>query len=197
VRRTADYRQHILELLHFFGSHLDGPVVASAIPGQKPVRYFTLVEDRWKEADTWPPLNAGMATYYLAAGNALSSAKPVILDGWDDYRVDYSAGTGTSSRWDSLIGGLHSPKVYSDRFERDEKLLTYTSEPLANPMEVTGHPLVCLYLTSTAKDGNIFAYLEDVDEQGGVTYVTEGMLRTHRKLSVRRHPIAIWSCTEL
>jgi hypothetical protein len=189
VRKEAAYRQHVLELLHFFGSHLDGPEVASAIPGQKPVRYFTLVEDRWKEADSWPPPNTGMATYYLAAGNALSSDKPVIPAGWDDYRVDYSAGTGAASRWDSLIGGLHNSNVYSDRVQQDEKLLVYTSDPLAEQMEVTGHPLVRLHFSCTARDGNIFAYLEDVDEQGGVTYVTEGMLRAiHRKLSMRTPP---------
>jgi len=189
VRSKTDYRQHILELLHFFGSHLNGVDVAASIPGQKAVRYFTMVEDRWKEADGWPPPNTQTRTYYLAAGNVLSSEKPAHSDGWDDYRVDYSAGTGVSSRWDSLIGGLRNAKVYMDRVEQDKKLLVYTSAPLGEPMEVTGHPVVRLYLSSTARDGNFLAYLEDVDEQGGVTYVTEGMLRAmHRKLSDRTPP---------
>jgi putative CocE/NonD family hydrolase len=189
LRGKSDYRQHILELLHFFGAHLDGAKVAGGLPGQKPVRYFTLVEDRWKEADTWPPPNTHTRTYYLAAGHALSLDKPTDPECCDAYRVDYSAGTGARSRWDSLIGGLHQPNVYPDRVEQDKKLLTYTSAPLAEQIEVTGHPLVRLYCTSTAKDGNFFAYLEDVDEQGGVTYVTEGMLRAmHHKLSTRTPP---------
>ena len=51
-------------------------------------------------------------------------------------------------------------------------------------MEVTGHPLVTLHVSSTAKDGNFFVYLEDVAPRGRVEYVTEGMLRAlHRKLS--------------
>ena len=189
VQRKSDYRQHISELLHFFGAHLGGVQVAAGIPGQKPVRYFTLVEDRWREADTWPPPNTHTRTFYLAAANALSPDRPAGLEDWDAYRVDYSTGTSVSSRWDSLIGGLHNPKIYSDRIEQDMKLLIYTSAPLAQPMEVTGHPFVRLYITSTAKDGNFFAYLEDVDERGGVTYVTEGMLRAmHRKLSCRTPP---------
>jgi hypothetical protein len=189
VRSETDYRQHILELLRFFGSHLNGVEVATLIPGQKPVRYFTMVEDRWKEADSWPPPNTTTRTYFLTAGDALSSEMPASSDGFDDYRVDYSAGTSASSRWDSLIGGLRNAKVYPDRVEQDEKLLVYTSYPLAEQMEVTGHPLVKLYVTSTARDGNFLAYLEDVDEQGGVTYVTEGMLRAmHRKLSDRTPP---------
>jgi uncharacterized protein len=184
VRREADYRQHILELLHFFGSHLDGAEVTPSIPGQKAVRYFTLVEDRWKEADAWPPPDMRTTTYYLAAGNALSPDKPSTQDGRDAYRVDYSAGTGALSRWDSLIGGLRKPSIYLDRADQDRKLLVYTSGPIGQAMEVTGHPLVTLYVASTARDGNFFAYLEDVDEQGRVTYVTEGMLHgMHRKLS--------------
>jgi putative CocE/NonD family hydrolase len=189
VRKASDYRQHILELLHFFGAPLDGMQVAGAIPGQKPVRYITLVEDRWKEADTWPPPNTHTRSYYLAPNGVLSPDKPAGLEDPDVYRVDYSAGTGAASRWDCLIGGLRSPIVYPDRAEQDRKLLIYTSTPLVEEMEVTGHPLVSLYVTSTARDGNFFAYLEDVDERGGVTYVTEGMLRAiHRKLSDHTPP---------
>jgi hypothetical protein len=51
-------------------------------------------------------------------------------------------------------------------------------------VEITGHPVVTLYVTSTAKDGAFYVYLEDVDENGKVTYVTEGQLRPlHRKVS--------------
>lgn len=56
-------------------------------------------------------------------------------------------------------------------------------------MEVTGHPIVTLFVSSTANDGDFFVYLEDVDESGHVTYVTEGMLRAiHRKLSHEEPP---------
>jgi uncharacterized protein len=184
VRKVSDYRLHILELLHFFGAHLEGAQVAGVLPGRKPVRYLTMVEDRWKEADTWPPPDTRARTYYLAPVGVLSPDSPAGLDDFDAYRVDYSAGTGAASRWDCLIGGLRTPAVYPDRGEQDKRLLTYTSAPLAEAMEVTGHPLVTLYVTSSARDGNFFAYLEDVDERGAVTYVTEGMLRAiHRRLS--------------
>ena len=73
--------------------------------------------------------------------------------------------------------------------ERDEKLLCYTSGPLDRDMEVTGHPTVTLFVSSTAPDGNFFVYLEDVDESGHVDYVTEGQLRAiHRKLSDEEPP---------
>jgi len=50
-------------------------------------------------------------------------------------------------------------------------------------LEVTGHPLVTLFVSSSACDGNLFVYLEDVDKAGKVRYVTEGELRVlHRKV---------------
>jgi hypothetical protein len=55
---------------------------------------------------------------------------------------------------------------------------------LDRDLEVTGHPIATLYLSATTTDTTVFAYLEDIDEQGQVTYVTEGLLRAlHRKLS--------------
>jgi len=51
-------------------------------------------------------------------------------------------------------------------------------------VEVTGHPLVHLWLTTDAPDLDAFVYLEEVDGSGKSAYITEGNLRaSHRKLS--------------
>ncbi len=71
----------------------------------------------------------------------------------------------------------------------DSKLLLYTSAPLTQDMEVTGHPIVTLFFRSTSTDGQFFGYLEDVDERGRVFAVTEGELRAiHRRLSAAPPP---------
>ena len=73
---------------------------------------------------------------------------------------------------------------YTDRRKADAKLLVYTSAPLERDTEVTGHPSVTLFVSSTAPDGQFFVYLEDVDEHGRVLAITDGQLRAiHRKLS--------------
>jgi putative CocE/NonD family hydrolase len=72
--------------------------------------------------------------------------------------------------------------VYPDRAESDRRLLTYTSAPLERDVEVTGNPVITVRLTTTARDGAFFAYLEDVAPDGRVTYVTEGMLRGIHRL---------------
>ena len=63
-------------------------------------------------------------------------------------------------------------------------MLTYTTEPLAEPLQITGTPVISLNLSSTHSEGEIFVYLEDVDPSGKSRYITEGgLLLEHRKLS--------------
>jgi len=49
--------------------------------------------------------------------------------------------------------------------------------------------VIDLLVTSTASDGAFLVYLEDFDEKGVVTYLTEGALRAlHRKISTETPP---------
>lgn len=182
---------HDGELLRFVDHHLKGPKgietgLDTGIAAEPPVHYFTMVEDRWKAAERWPP-PAVTQRYYLAAGGQLGLDAPESdLEtefAADEYIVDETATTGEHSRWQSQVG-LGGHVRYPDRNAQDAKLLTYTSAPLGRPLEVTGHPVVSLFVTSTASDGTFFVYLEDVDPRGHVSYVTEGQLRAvHRRLS--------------
>jgi len=174
------------ELLRFFEPKLR-PSQSPPLP-QAPVHYFTLVEDRWKAADDWPP-RARSRRFYLGPGHRLTRDPPEGSGDADSYRVDPSAGTGPESRWDTVLSEV--AVRYGDRAAADRRLLTYTSPPLVEPMEVTGHPRVRLYVRSSATDGAFFAYLEDVAPDGHVTYVTEGMLRAlHRKVAPAVGPLA-------
>ena len=164
-------------LLRFFERYLKD--AADGIADEKPVLYFTMGEEKWKSAERWPPPGAYDVSLYLDAGQHLSPDQQTVADASDTYTVDLNAGTGLTSRWD-----LGSAVVYPDRSATDVKLLCYTSAPLDADMEVTGHPTVTVYVSSTATDGEFFAYLEDVNPKGRVTYVTEGELRAiHRKVS--------------
>lgn len=138
-------------------------------------------EERWKTSDTWPP-ESKTIPYYLRANHQLNTLPPDLETAFDQYQVDPSIGTGHQSRWDTLIG-QPLPTPYADRTRENSKVLSYISTPLEQALEVTGHPIVTLYLHASTSDATVFAYLEDVDEVGDVTYVTEGLLRAlHRKI---------------
>lgn len=169
------------EMLRFFDFHLKG--IENGVMEEKPVHYYTMVEEKWKSADGWPPPSK-LTRFYFADGNTLAAEKPDTSEGFDTYHVDYTAGTDLKSRWVSLVNVEQIIIEYMGWNEKDEKLLCYTSPPLEKDMEVTGHTVVRLYVSSTADDGNFFVYLQDVDPHGHAMYVTDGQLRVlHRKLS--------------
>lgn len=173
------------EWLRFFDDQLKG--VNTGLLQEKPVLYFTMGEERWKTADSWPPPGAQSVSYYFD-DHRLATGRPSAKEATDHYAVDNTTGTGNTSRWNSL-NGPDIDVIYPDRSSADQKLLYYTSPPLDQDMEVTGHPVITLYVSSTATDGEFFAYLEDVDAKARVTYVTEGELRAlHRKLSTAPPP---------
>jgi putative CocE/NonD family hydrolase len=170
--------QQWYEALNFIDRYLkqDGPGTAARV-----LYYYTLGAEEWRSTDVWPVEGATTERWYFNAANRLSTSPPAESNGSDTYAVDFTATTGENTRWHTALDG---PVIYPDRRNEDDRLLTYTSDPLSEDLEVTGYPVVTLYVTSTHTDGAFFVYLEDVDESGRVTYITEGQLRAlHRKVS--------------
>ncbi|MDH5700980.1 MAG: CocE/NonD family hydrolase [Nitrospirota bacterium] len=170
---------HAAELIRFFDVHLKG--VDNGSRYDPPIRYYTMGEEQWKTSTRWPPESSPISMYFQLEGG-LSMNAPPATEKPDRYQVDPNTGTGKHSRWNTLVGiSLKDP--YPDRKERDNDVLVYTSEPLSEALEVTGHPVATVYLSATSQDTNLFIYLEDVTPEGDVHYVTEGELRAiHRRL---------------
>ncbi len=175
---------HVGELLRFFDHHLKG--IDNGIEKEPPVRYYTMVEDKWKSSDTWPPENTHAATFFLGDKKSLQKEMATDADA-DAFLTNRDIGSGEKSRWRCLAKEM--AVNYGDRRDFDDKLLSYTSPPLTRDTEVTGHPIVTLYISSDKTDAQVFVYLEDVDESGRVAYVTEGLLRAmHRKIAEGKAP---------
>lgn len=157
-------------------------------PIERTLFYYTLGEEKWKQTSTFPLPNTQLETWYFQAENSLANSIPAQA-GENRYTVDFEASTGKTNRWQTQMA---RPVVYENRAKADQRLLTYTSAPLMRDVEITGYPVVTLYVESTQADSALFVYLEDVDEQGFVRYITEGQLRTiHHKLS--NHTPPYWS----
>ncbi|MGB0910639.1 MAG: CocE/NonD family hydrolase [Nitrospirales bacterium] len=170
---------HQGELLKFFDYYLQD--LETGIKNEARIHYFTMGEEQWKASNIWPP-EATNSSYYFDSEHQLTTIQPQTEDmAKDQYIVDTTIGTGHQSRWNTLIGQT-LPTPYADRPQHNNQLQSYTSAPLEQAMEVTGHPIVTMYLSATTTDATVFAYLEDINEEGTVTYVTEGLLRAlHRK----------------
>jgi hypothetical protein len=151
-------------------------------------------EWEWRTADEWPLSESNRIKYYFQAGPSesiesvndghLSVAKPSDKTGKDYYEVDYTTTSGTATRWDNAVGEGFD---YTSLGENDKKGLTYTTDALEQDLEVTGHPVVYLWVSSPATDGDFFVYLEEVDAEGVSHYVTEGALRASHRAQHEPH----------
>ena len=158
---------------------------------KRSIAYYTLGQNRWKSTVDWPLPNTKVSRLYFDKSNQLSGRAPIDRNGSDTYKVDSTATTGTYNRWHAQSS--NQPVYFADRREEDCKLLIYDSLALEQDTEITGHPLVSLYLCSTASDGHFFVYLESVDTDGRVCLLTEGQLRgIHRKVSKDLPPYAMF-----
>lgn len=166
--------------------------IDNGIMEQPPIHYSVLDEAKeweWKSADQWPPATSKPRTFYFASGKSgsidssndgrLILEPPSADDPADPYKVDMSTTTGKSSRWDNAVGqgAIH----YGDLSANDKKSLTYTTAPLKYDVTVTGHPVATLHVSCSAEDCNFIVLLEEIDEEGKSTYVTEGVLRASRR----------------
>jgi len=164
------------DFFEYFDRHLKG---TEDNKEARRIIYFTYVANTWRETEVWPPEGIVNETWYMAPEHRLAPDPVSQSRGSDSYTVDFSATTGAENRWMSQMG---KPVRYGDRRDEDRKLLTYTSVPLAEDVELTGSPTVTLYVASTHRDGAFYVYLEDLGPDGRVSYLTEGMLRAiHRK----------------
>jgi len=178
------------EHLRWYDHWLKG--VDNGVMDEDPIHYWTLDAregEEWRSTPTWPLANEERVDFYLRSGPSGTSMSvndgTLALElpygaGHDDYVADYSATTGLVNRWANASGG---PTGYPDMSGNDAKGLTYTTEPLSEDVEVTGHPIVRLWVSTDRDDCAFYAYLEDVHPDGYSQYVSEGvLLGSHRKL---------------
>ena len=169
----------LAESLRFFDHYVRG--AETGLSEEQPVHYFTMVEERWHAAEEWPPYGATPTSYYFQADGVLGSVDGGA-PGNDRYRGDFRCGTGGNTRYERLRA-VAVEEYYGDWHGRDERMLCYTSEPLARNTKLIGHCVMTLVVEVSERDAAFFAYLEDVAPDGTCRYVTEGVLRAlHRKL---------------
>jgi putative CocE/NonD family hydrolase len=184
------------EVHRWFDTWLKG--IDNGIMEEPSIAYYTMgapKHDAWQASDQWPLSGQKVTRFYFGEGRSgtVASANDGFLHAEapaaptatadpaaaDTYTVDYSTTSGRHSRWGAVLAASEYPNMR----DNDEKALTYTTLPLEADTQVTGHPVVHLWLATDAPDLDVFVYLEEVDGRGNSAYVTEGNLRaSHRAL---------------
>ncbi len=164
------------EVLRFFDQHLAGR--DTGLLQEDPIHYFTVHAEEWRGAKAWPAVK-GTLQLYTMSGLQLATAQP-NAPSEEKYQVDFTAGSGTQTRYER-IAGIDATSYYADWSERERRLLNFTGPVLDQDLEIAGHPVVSLWLSSSEPDAAVFVYLSEVEADGTSRYVTEGVLRAiHR-----------------
>jgi putative CocE/NonD family hydrolase len=183
------------ELLRFFDYWLKG--AANGIMDEPRFTYFrreyappatfpTAQAGAWCTAADYPLPATSPVTFYFGDRN-LAATLPAH-EQVDRYPHRPTWGTGGSL----CYGGGMGPNGLAGDLRPDEALaVTFTSAPLAEPLDVLGNPEVLLHLRCTAPVAHVAVRLTDVAPDGVSALVTTGVLNlTHRHGHAHPTPLA-------
>ncbi len=135
---------------------------------------------QWKSAPRLPLPEAQNHTHWLSAENGLTVTRPADR-AEVSYEVDHEVSLGTMSRHSYYSQDLYINTV--DLNARAEGCLSFSSEPLAEDVEITGWPAVQLELSTSSDRGAVVVTLEQIAADGSAAYLSEGFLNfAHRRV---------------
>ena len=180
--------------LRWFDHWLKG--VDNGVESDKPVKLFAMGINRWREFDEWPPKEINYTPFYLADGKSgsatslndgvLSTSKPDVFgEVFDEY--DSDPDNPIRSFGGGHLGDNNGPR---DQRGYEDRVLTYTTESLDQPLDVTGPVKAVLHASSSAIDTDWVVRIADVHPDGTSMLICDGILRARFKDSFER-PISL------
>ncbi len=149
------------------------------------VRYFAMGENEWRESPSWPPPGARSETLYLSSsgranslfGDGRLTGSPE--DGASDDAFTYDPMNPVPTRGGNFCCLGDEPEGAFDQrgVEARHDVLVYTSDPLAEPLDVAGPIHVTLFVSSDARDTDFTVKLVDVHPDGRAFNLDDTILR--------------------
>jgi uncharacterized protein len=185
-RHVGDARLNYDELTYGWFDHFLKGEDNGVLEKMPRVRYYTMGLNKWQSSETWPPAGAQPVTYYLGSGgkaNTLSgdgvlAAAAPAADAADHFTYDPmdpvpSYGGNVCCTGNAVTGGAFDQR----KMEARPDILVYTSEPLAEGVEVSGPIEPVIYVSSDVKDTDITVKLIDVYPDGTAYNLDETIQR--------------------
>ena len=166
--------------LDLFDRHLKQDAAARAKPFA-PVRYFSMGDNVWRDAQTWPPAGfTGTAFYLHSTGKAntrrgngrLTREAPKADQPADTFRAD-PANPAPSTPQKAGIWGPVDQGATEDRAD----VLVYTSEVMTAPLTFAGNAEAKLHVSTDTPDADWAVKLIDVRPDGFAQNIARGILR--------------------
>ncbi|KAH7139664.1 galactose-binding domain-like protein [Dactylonectria estremocensis] len=134
---------------------------------------------RWLELPSWPPATIS-SEFYLDSSNTLVGAQP-SEESSSSFTFDPAAPTPTLGGPLMSAGGVVEDSALGTR----DDTLVFTTEPLKEPLEILGRPVVKLEHSTDLPYADIFVRLSQVDANGKSYNVTERFIRLPEKRDSR------------
>ncbi len=173
----------------FFDRWLRG--IEPAAADDPKVRLFVMGEGVWRTEETWPlPRAVSRELHLRSAGGAstrsgdgrLAWDAPVADEPADSFRADPSDPVPTRGGNLCCWQVVQEPGAFDQGDVEDRPdVLVYTSERLAEAVEVTGPVRLRLFVSSEAPDLDVTARLLDVDLDDDAWNLTEGIRRVRTR----------------
>jgi uncharacterized protein len=160
------------EAHRFFDRHLKG--IDTGLEGQDPIHYYTInapAGQEWRSASAWPVPGTEMRPMYLGARGALGAAAPRGRGAPRAFTVNYEIACPEKK------AGPFEGGPFAQPCHVKGEGASYAGGRLVSDTEVTGSPVVDVWIAADRKDAHLFAYLEDIAPDGSVRVVTEGRLK--------------------
>lgn len=156
VKESDVFRKLDDEMLKFFDFYVKG--VDNGFDKEPPVLLYNMNGDGWRHENEWPLARQQEQTLYFNSNNKLGTEKQQAGSKTQKAQLDHDAS------WPSVWGDgykanrwmMDTPAELPVRTELDKKAFTYTSAPVTKDTEVTGHPIIELWASSTADTGDFF-----------------------------------------
>jgi hypothetical protein len=156
--------------------------IQNGIMDEPPVTIFTMGENRWKTLADWPPPGMRPVRYFLHSqqganslrGDGRLSTVPPSGERADTYVYnpeDPAPSLGGANL--TIDIGVQDQRPVEERTD----VLVYTSDPLEQPLEITGPVTVALWASSSAVDTDFTAKLVDVHPNGYAQNLLDGVIR--------------------
>ena len=166
--------------LRWFDYWLKG--IDNGLMKEPPVRIFVMGENVWRNENEWPIARTRWTKFYLhsnghantLSGDGTLSTMAPANESEDNYTYDPAQPVPFIT--DPSFAQVGGPDDYR-QIEQRADVLVYTSEPLAEDLEVCGPIRVQLAAVSSARDTDFMAKLIDVWPNGFAQRLTDGMVR--------------------
>jgi putative CocE/NonD family hydrolase len=141
---------------------------------KRPVRIWVSGEERWREFDSYPPVEPEAQIWQLHPGGVLSQ-RPVKASPPDTYT--YNPADPTPAVGGAMFAFKGAGPADQAPLEKRKDVLVYTSEPLFADVTILGQVRIALYARASLPNADFFVRLSDVDEKGVSTNICDGIIR--------------------